>query len=61
MGLIESGETIAIPELVKDKWLYRVDMPFSIRRQIVRTYAVLDLASSTIQLNNGQSITIINN
>ncbi len=60
MGLVNSGEATTVPELVKERWLYRVDLPFSIRRQIIRTYSVLNLNSATIQLNNEQSVTNIN-
>jgi len=60
MGLVESGEAVTVPELVKERWLYRVDLPFSIRRQIIRTYSVLNLNSATVQLNNEQSITNLN-
>lgn len=51
MGLVETGELIAVPEMVKDKWQYRVDLPFSIRRQIVRRYKVENLASAEFLLN----------
>lgn len=52
MGLVESGEPVPVPELVKDKWLYRVDMEFSIKRQIVRKYQVLNILTGQGTLNN---------
>lgn len=52
MGLVSSEDTVAVPELVKQQWLYRVDLAFSIRRQIVRDYSVLDLASASGTLDN---------
>lgn len=52
MGLIESGKLTTVPEMVKERWLYRVDLPFSLRRQIVRNYSVLNLQSALISLNN---------
>lgn len=52
MGLVESGDVLQVPELLKEKWLYRVDLEFSIRRQIVRDYAVLNLQSGQATLNN---------
>jgi hypothetical protein len=43
MGLQEIGQLARGPELVKGNWLGRVDLPFSIRRAIVRNYAILNL------------------
>lgn len=34
------------PQIVKTRWLYRVDFPFSVRRQIDRTYRVLNILSA---------------
>jgi len=52
MGLVESGDVISFPELVKNKWYYRADMSFRIRRQIVRQYPVLNIMSATASLKN---------
>jgi hypothetical protein len=60
MGLVGSGSVQTVPELVKDKWYYRVDMPFSIRRQIVRNFQVLSLASAEGTVNNEHYLTSIN-
>ena len=46
MGLVETGEAIVAPSIVKDRWLYRVDMTLTIRRQIKRVYPVLNLLSA---------------
>lgn len=52
MGLVESGDTTTVPELIKQKWTKRVDLPFSVRRQIVRDYQVLTITSANGTLNN---------
>lgn len=52
MGLVETGEIVTVPELVKEKWYYRVDMVIRIRRQIVRRYAVESLLKGQLTLNN---------
>ncbi len=62
MGLINSGRAIVTSELIKEKWAYRVDFNFSIRRQIVYDFPVLDLASAngavaTDYLNETISVT----
>lgn len=45
MGLIEVGQLQAVPSLLKERWQYRVDLPFQLSRIVVRTYAVLDVES----------------
>jgi hypothetical protein len=45
MGLIDTGDLTAVPSLVKAQWLYRIDLPVRIRRQIVRRYTILDVDS----------------
>jgi hypothetical protein len=52
MGLIETGDLLTTPELVKEQWLYRVDLPVKIRRQILRQIPILDLLGADITLNN---------
>lgn len=62
MGLVETQDLLVIPELVKERWVRRVDMHVIIKRQIVRRYSVLNLASSIVQINNEkyvETITII--
>ena len=60
MGLIESGDITSFPELVKDKWYYRIDMTVRIRRQIVRQYGVPFIVSGQSTLDNEKYITQIN-
>lgn len=60
MGLVESGEVVAVPELVKDKWYYRADLTVRIRRQIVRQYAVQNLLTGHVGLDNEHYVTPIN-
>jgi len=55
MGLVAIGEkTTVIPELIKDRWLYRVDLPFEIQRQVVRSYSVMNIIAAPIVLDNEQ-------
>lgn len=59
MGLVSSGDVSATPELYKERWLQRYDLPFSIRRQVVRNYMVLNLASAHGILDNEHYLTPI--
>ena len=62
MGLVESGDLHLVPELIKEKWMYRTDLPFSIRRQIVQYYAVQNIATAAATVNNEiytEAITIV--
>jgi hypothetical protein len=43
--LVSVGELIAVPVLLKQRWMYRVDLPFVLRRVIARDYAVLNVES----------------
>lgn len=41
------GGLVSVPSLVKVRWLYRVDLPIVLRRQIDRVYPVENLLSAT--------------
>lgn len=59
MALIDTGDLVTAPSLVKERWLYRVDLSVRIRRLIVRYYPVLDLASAGVTVNNEEYTTVI--
>jgi hypothetical protein len=62
MGLVESGDIMTSPEQVKDKWYPGATFTFSIRRQLVSDYAVRNILSSGIELDNVhyvETITVI--
>jgi hypothetical protein len=61
MGLIETGDLKTVPELVKERWLRRVDLSVKIRRQIIRQYAIDDMATAGVTINNEQYLTVISN
>lgn len=42
------GDPIAIPALTKERWLYRADLPFVLRRTVTRRYGVLNVLSSKV-------------
>lgn len=46
MKFIACGEPVTVPSLLKQRWLYRVDLPVELRRQITRIYAVENLLSA---------------
>lgn len=51
LAFVEAREVIAAPELTNTRWIRRFDVPFTLRRQVNRTYPVLNLLSAegTIQ------------
>lgn len=59
MGLIASSDLTTAPELIKEKWLQRVDFSFEIRRQIKREYSVLNILSLDGTLDNERYLTQI--
>lgn len=46
MGLISVGSLQPVPSLLKERWLYRVDLPIGVRREVRRSYPVLNLLSA---------------
>lgn len=56
MGFVSCGDLVSIPELLKGQWLYRVDLPFDLRRAVERAYPVLNLesAAGTISYETGE-------
>jgi hypothetical protein len=53
MGLTRVGDQRTVPSLVKDRWLYRVDLPITIKRQIRRQYNILNLLSANGRVFTG--------
>ena len=47
MMVVMNGELITLPELIKDKWMYRVDFTFTLRRQIILDYAIENLLTAS--------------
>ena len=54
MGLIACGPTIAAPEMVKERWLHRIDMHIYLRRVVIRQYPVKHLLSVPFTIVNEQ-------
>jgi hypothetical protein len=59
--LVSTGELTAVPVLIKQRWMYRVDLPFVLRRLIQRHYPVLNLLSAggTINLADSNAETVV--
>lgn len=54
------GDSVPVPVLLKQRWTYRVDVPFVLRQQQQYTYGIAGIASiqGTLYANDGsQSIT----
>ena len=43
---IDTGDEVEVPTLIKDRYTRRKDIPWRVRRQVLRTYPVLDLLSA---------------
>lgn len=48
LQFMDSEQILAAPELVNEQWIRRYDLSFRLRRQVVRTYAVLNVESAQI-------------
>ena len=53
MDFVDCGDPVTVPELIKNQWLYRVDLTFTIRRQIVLEYDVQNIltAGGTVKID----------
>jgi hypothetical protein len=51
MGLVKTGDLITAPVLFKKRWQYRVDLSWTIRREIIRVYPVLTIVSASGDIN----------
>jgi hypothetical protein len=47
MAFVELDEAIRAPEMIKNRWWDRVDLPLVLRRIIIRNYAVRNLLSAS--------------
>lgn len=59
MGLVDVGRLTAAPELLNQQWQRRYDLQFRVRRQVERTYSVLNLLSSDSTLETDSVTTEI--
>lgn len=50
IGLIEVGEAVILPALLKEQWVKRVDTTVQYRRRTSRTYQVLTITSASGQV-----------
>jgi hypothetical protein len=50
MGVVDIGDIIPVPSLIKERWLYRADLTMRIKQQIVRTYSIDTLLASKVTL-----------
>lgn len=53
-GMVETRGPRSVPELIKEKWLSRMDLTWVVRREIRRNYPVLSLLSA-----NGELVTTL--
>lgn len=54
MGLVEASRIVAAPDLVKEKWLRRFDLHIIVRRNVTRTYNILNIDSASGEITTGQ-------
>jgi hypothetical protein len=52
------GDLTIVPSLLKSRWLYRVDLPIQVRRQVVRQYPVLNVVSVAGSVTTDSGLTV---
>ncbi len=50
MAFAEAGPIRSVPEMVNQQWIRRFDFSLTLRRQVVRTYSILNLAAASVQI-----------
>lgn len=60
VGMVNTGNPIQVPSLVKERWQKRVDLPWTVRRQILRSYPVLHLLTANAILVTDTTPQLIN-
>ncbi|WP_343724936.1 phage neck terminator protein [Herbaspirillum huttiense] len=63
LQFMDSEQILTAPELVNEQWIRRYDLSFRLRRQVVRTYAVLNVESAQVTVkeeNQTFGITVSN-
>lgn len=53
-GLIEVDDPLSVPELVHERYVYRVDLGFRLRRVQIYDYSVLTLSGAQVDVKNEQ-------
>lgn len=56
-GFVSADEVTALPSLVKQRWLYRSDLTFTVMREIRRTYPVLNVERVLTNLRTSEGFT----
>jgi len=58
-AFVACNEMVTVPSLLKQRWLYRVDLSLHLRRIVVRNYPVLSVESADIELDVNNAATDI--
>lgn len=51
MGLTHVGLRISVPQLVKMRWQYQIDLNFTLRRVVVRNYGILNVNALSVKVS----------
>lgn len=57
-ALVSADDTETVPSLLKSRWLYRVDITLTLRREILRNYPVLNLSEAVASVETDASIRV---
>lgn len=62
-GVVEASEPTAVPSLLNERWLYRVDLGITLRRQTQRKYLVRNVLglTATVLTSEGPSVAVVIN
>jgi len=52
IALVETGRVLPVPDFFNEQWIRRYDLQVRVRRQVTRTYAVLNVLSADGTVNS---------
>lgn len=59
IGLVSVGKCLSLPEILNQGWIRRVDLPITLRRINARNYPILNIRSSSGQIEADRDGTIV--
>jgi len=57
MNLLAIGNLQTVPSLLKQRWLYRVDLSFQLARAVTRTYEILNVLEADVTIKTDEGYT----
>lgn len=61
LTLTQGGDVKAVPELINQQWVNRADVTITFRREVIRTYPILNILTASGEIDTGVYSTTFEN